>query len=169
MPDISVRLATSDDMTAVRDLCRAYRAVLAERMGDRADILDRYYGDAGFELLLSQLPVLHARPKGAIFVGLVDGQIRGCAMTHEIAPGVCEIKRLYTDPDARGLGLARAICKAAINQAYEDGYVEMKLDTMKCLPEAIALYRDLGFSPCAPFYDLPPDFEGYVFFMGRGL
>ena len=90
-------------------------------------------------------------------------------MTHEIAPGVCEIKRLYTDPDARGLGLARAICKAAINQAYEDGYVEMKLDTMKCLPEAIALYRDLGFSPCAPFYDLPPDFEGYVFFMGRGL
>lgn len=168
MPQIDIRLAGAD-LAEVRRLCRAYRALLAERTADRPEILDRYYRADDYEPLLARLPDLHARPDGAIFVAELNGKIAACGMTHRIGPGTCEIKRVFTDEAARGHGLARQLCLAAMEQSRADGYGEMKLDTMRTLPEAIALYRGLGFTPCAPFYDLPPEFEGYVEFYGRAL
>lgn len=170
MHKISVRLAESeDDLSEVHRLCRAYRALLAERTVERPEILDRYYRADEYEGLLTRLPELHARPKGAIFVAELDGRVSACGMTHKIAPGVCEIKRVFSDPGARGHGLARRLCIAAMEQARADGYSEMKLDTMVFLPEAVALYRSLGFTPCEPFYEVPPSFDNYVEFYGIQL
>jgi hypothetical protein len=45
----------------------------------------------------------------------------------------------------------------------------MVLDTMRVLPEAIALYRALGFSPCVPFYDPDPRFADDILFFGKDL
>lgn len=170
MTTTRIRIAEGEaDMAEVRRLCRAYRALLAERSAPRPDLLDRYYALDAYEGLLFRLADLHAPPDGAIFVAEHDGRVRGCAMTHRIGPETCEIKRVFTEPEARGHGLAAALFAAAMQRAREDGYAEMKLDTMIWLTEAIGLYRKLGFEEIAPFYDIAPDTAEYIRFFGRRL
>lgn len=153
----AVRHAKPEDLPAVRALCRAYRDLLRERSTGVPAFVETYYGDAGFEDLLARLPEIHARPKGAILVWERAGRVLGCAMTHEIAPGLAEVKRIFVDPAARGMGAGRALSRAAIDQARADGNARLCLDTFATLTEAIALYRALGFAPCAPFYEPAPE------------
>jgi putative acetyltransferase len=154
---MQVRHADEADLAPVRDLCRAYRAFLVERTADLPGFLDVHYGAADYEAILADLPRLHARPDGAILVAEAHGRVIGCIMTRRLDDRTCEIKRLYVDHAARGLGAARALCEAALAQARSDGYRRVKLDTLFTLTEAIGLYRAMGFTPCGP-YQPEPDF-----------
>lgn len=157
------------DLAEVRRLCHGYRALLAERTAERPEVLETYYSAAAYDALLDRLPELHAPPDGAIFLGRIDGVPAGCAMIHRIGPATCEIKRVFAEPAFRGHGLGKALFVTAMDHARRAGYAEMKLDTMVTLTEAIALYRKLGFTRCAPFYELPEAFEGFVEFYGIAL
>jgi putative acetyltransferase len=68
---------------------------------------------------------------------------------------VCEMKRLYVRPAARGLGIGVALVEAIIGCAQELGYTEMKLDTLAGMQEAFALYKRFGFSEIAAYYHNP--------------
>ncbi len=164
-----IRHAGAEDMGAVRDLCRAYRAVLLARSTHVPAFVDTYYGDAEFEDLLSRLGSLHARPKGAILVGGPVGAPQGCAMTHEIRPGLAEVKRIFVADSARGTGLGRRLTQAAIVQARQDGYTRLCLDTFATLEEAMSLYESMGFRPCAPFYEPDPDLAPHLRFYDIAL
>ena len=161
-PDI--RHARAEDLPAVRDLCRGYRAFLLERSRDVPAFVQTYYGEAEFEDLLDRLPEIHARPRGSILVHETGGMVTGCAMIHEIGPGLAEAKRIFVAPEARGTGAGRALTLAAIGQARTDGYERLCLDTFATLTEAIALYRKLGFEPCPPFYEPDPDLAPHLRF-----
>ena len=69
--------------------------------------------------------------------------------------GVCEIKRLYIRPGARGAGVGEALARAAIDAAMRAGYGSMRLDTLPDMHAAQALYRRLGFETMTPYYDSP--------------
>ena len=163
------RIETQNELEAVRELCRAYRLVLAERIPDRPEILANYYAEADYEALLADLPQKHARPDGAIFAAILNGVVVGCGMTHRIDYHTCEIKRVFIAPQARGHGAAQAIFIAAMEQARADGYRVMVLDTMVRLHEAISLYKKLGFTDWDPFYELPQGFEDLIRFYGIHL
>lgn len=167
---MQIRLAeTEADFAAVRSLCREYRALLADRWPDVPQFLDRYYNQETFEDLLGRLPQLHCEPKGAVFVADLEGHLVGCGMTHQVAPGVAEIKRVYVSDAARGHGAGRRICLAAMERSKAQGYAQMVLDTTTRLTEAIALYERLGFAEIAPFYDPPEDLVEHLRFYGRDL
>ena len=109
-PVLTIRFAeTTADHAAVRGLCRAYRALLAERWPDFPQFVETYYAEAGFEDLLTQLPEIHNRPTGALFVADLGGQIVGCGMTRDTGDGVCEITRVFVDDAARGHGAGRGV------------------------------------------------------------
>jgi ribosomal protein S18 acetylase RimI-like enzyme len=71
------------------------------------------------------------------------------------------MKRLFVAPEARGLGLGRALAEALIAEARRLGYRELRLDTPPGMDAAQAPYARLGFRPVAPYYPTPV--EGTMF------
>jgi len=72
-------------------------------------------------------------------------------------PGICELKRLYCKPAARGHGLGLKISQATLNKAREIGYAKIYLDTDHGLTHANAVYETLGFEDIEKYYDNPMD------------
>ena len=66
-----------------------------------------------------------------------------------------EIKRVWTAPSARGIGVARRVLHALEGAARAMGLKTLRLDTNRALTEAHALYRKEGFREVAPFNDNP--------------
>jgi carbonic anhydrase len=75
--------------------------------------------------------------------------------------GVCEMKRLYVDPEMRGRGIGARLALAAIKAAKEIGYRKILLDTLPNMRMAVKLYRELGFTEAPNYYQTPV--EGTMF------
>ncbi|MCF3594702.1 GNAT family N-acetyltransferase [Rhodobacteraceae bacterium LMO-12] len=170
MANITIRPpASRAEHAALRALCRDYRASLVDAAIDRPDAVENAYKSDEYEALLKTLPTLHAAPNGALFLGFVDDTPMACGMIHQIAPGTAEIKRVYTAPAARGLGLGRHIVETALDHARTNGARRMVLDTIRPLVAAQKLYETLGFRPIDPFYPIDPGLADYFLFYGRDL
>lgn len=61
---------------------------------------------------------------------------------------VCELQKMYLASTARGKGLGRALALHVLQQARRLGYRYCYLETTAILPEALQLYRKLGFESC---------------------
>jgi GNAT superfamily N-acetyltransferase len=130
-----------------------------------ASVLFREYADwlgvdlsfQDFESELSTLPGKYAPPDGELMLARSHaGDALGCVGVRPLdAAVVCEMKRLYVRPAARGSGVGRALIGAIIESAKELGYAEMKLDTLPWMDSAMALYRQFGFEEIAAYCDNP--------------
>ncbi len=170
MRNISVALAESpEEIDAVRHLSRAFRQWLYDNYSDERAQIELYYSPEKFEAMLADLPKIHARPQGAIFLARLGGEIVGCVMQHEIAPGISEMKRLFVSDSARGSGAALALCEASLAQARKDGYRMMRLDTGHRQIAAQKLYRRLGFQERDAYYEIPEDLKPILMFFEREL
>ncbi len=94
-------------------------------------------------------------PQGTFLLAWCDRLPVGCVSLKPLEEGVAEVKRLWVDPAARGLGLARRLMRAVEDAARDLGYRSLKLDTNAALPEAIALYERSGWAPTAPYTGFP--------------
>ena len=94
-------------------------------------------------------------PAGYFVVARLDGQPAGCGALKVKDPTTAEVKRMWTAPSARGLGIARRILDALEAKAGEIGIRTLRLETNKALHEAQALYRASGYTEVAPFNDEP--------------
>ena len=84
------------------------------------------------------------------YVARQDGHALGCVALVE-EDGYAEIKRLFVDPKARGLGLAKKLMARLEEDAFAAGLEEVKLETGEKLAAAVALYKKLGYRVCGPF------------------
>lgn len=100
---------------------------------------------------LAALPGDYAPPTGRLLLALEEGHPVGCAALHRFGEHVCEMKRLYVQPGHRGQHIGRLLVQRVIDEARAIGYELMKLDTLRTLKEAGALYRAFGFVECAPY------------------
>ncbi len=107
-----------------------------------------------------------AGPARIEIVGFAGRVVRavGCIAMRPIAgmPGdpapVCEMKRMYVCPGARGRGLGWLLAETLLDAARAAGYRMMKLDTERSFEAAVGLYRSLGFVEIARYNDDPmPD------------
>jgi DNA-binding MarR family transcriptional regulator/GNAT superfamily N-acetyltransferase len=96
-----------------------------------------------------------APPTGHFFVAWLDGRPVGCGGLVRIDATTGEIKRMWTAPATRGIGVARRIIATIEATARGAGMKTLRLDTNRALKEAHALYRKLGFQEIARFNDNP--------------
>lgn len=145
--------AGPEDLAAVADLFRAYAQSLP------IDLDAHGFGDE-----LAGLPGAYVPPDGGLWLARGAGGVSlGCVALRPLpGPGLCELKRLYLRPEARGTGLGRALTETAIAAARARGYTEMRLDTLPSLTAAVALYESLGFRAIADYYGSP--YPGTLFF-----
>jgi GNAT superfamily N-acetyltransferase len=79
-----------------------------------------------------------------------------CCGALKVGPrGVGEIKRMWVDPSARGLGIAQRLLDAIEAQAVTFGLHKLRLDTNRALVEARALYLRNGYCEI-PAYNRNP-------------
>lgn len=140
--------AAAEDMDEVRGLFRAYAEWLAVDLCFQS-----------FEAELATLPGAYAAPKGRLLLAKApDGNLLGCVALRHLAGDVCEMKRLWVAPEAKGRGIGNSLGDAIVKAGRELGYARMRLDTILArMPAAQAIYSRLGFRPIAPYYDNPLD------------
>ncbi len=123
--------------------------------GYEAELNDRF--DAGFEVDAAlPLPADDLRvPAGCFLVAYRDGEAIGCGGLKLHGPDPAEIKRVWVDRSARGLGLAGRLLAELEDRARAAGASAVRLDTNRTLTEAIALYRKTGYLEIEAFNDEP--------------
>ena len=106
------------------------------------------------------------RPQMNFFGVTVDGIVKGCGGFWEHDDYV-EIKRVYIDPSARGLGLSRKLMTVLEDEARAMGFKFARLETGISQPEALGLYKAIGYTDRGPFgeYKLDP----LSVFMGKAI
>lgn len=110
---------------------------------------------------LAELPGAYVPPGGVLLIAFRDGRPTGCVAMRPFGERTCEIKRLYVRHPFRGKGVGKRLAAAVIDRAREAGYRRMRLDTLRWMQEAVALYRVLGFREIEPYR--PNPIEGAVF------
>ena len=71
---------------------------------------------------MASLPGAYSAPTGRLFFAELDGKPAGCVGLRQATEGVCEMKRLYVEPEVRGNGVGRVLALAAIKAAKALGY-----------------------------------------------
>lgn len=138
--------ATAAELADVKALFRAYAQALD---------FDLCFQD--FDAEMADFPGKYGEAAGGVLrLALLDEKPVGAVGLRDLGDGVCEMKRLYLAPAARGSGLGRALALAIIEAGKALGYRAMRLDTVAGHHDAaIGLYRRLGFHEIAPYYDNP--------------
>ncbi|MEV5952578.1 helix-turn-helix domain-containing GNAT family N-acetyltransferase [Streptomyces sp. NPDC051987] len=142
----TVTLDTVDpDHPDARHCLLAYFAELQERF------------DTGFDPARSLLPDAGELrpPRGLFLVARLHGEPVGCAGVKLPSDAPAEIKRMWVDPRARRLGLARRFLTELEARAARHGHDTLRLDTNKTLTSAISLYHSFGFEEVPAFNDEP--------------
>jgi putative acetyltransferase len=96
----------------------------------------------------------YAAPRSAYFVVERDGRViggGGVAPLESAAPEVCELRKMYFLPEARGIGAGSAMMQRCLDAARAQGFRRCYLETLTGMDAAQTLYRRSGFTPlCAP-------------------
>ncbi len=122
---------TESDNPDFIELVRLLNADLAERNGED----NVFYGQFNTITKIKY-----------VVVGYEEGVPVGCGAMKEFAPTTLEIKRIYTLPESRGMGVATRILAELEQWATAFRYKTCVLETGKRQPEAIALYEKNGYN-----------------------
>jgi GNAT superfamily N-acetyltransferase len=90
-------------------------------------------------------------PSGRFYVIRREDANVGVGCFKRINPSVAEIQRMYVQPHVRGVGAGRLLLQQLLLDAREIGYEVVRLESLKFLSAAHALYRSAGFAEITPY------------------
>lgn len=108
-------------------------------------------GGAGFAIHDPEVDWLsraYARPRCAYFVVEGDGVVLGGAGVAPLEGGsqdICELRKMYFLPQARGLGVGTAMIQTCLQAARGFGFAQCYLETLDGMEAAMRLYQKTGF------------------------
>jgi ribosomal protein S18 acetylase RimI-like enzyme len=139
-----VEAGDQQDFSTARELFQEYASQL------QIDLCFQGFADE-----LGRLATMYAPPSGCLILAQTSEGPVGCGAVRGLSKEVCEMKRLYVRPQARGRGLGRTLAERLVIRAEALGYVRMYLDTLIDMVPARGLYRSLGFRETSAYYDNP--------------
>ena len=147
MADIKIIEAKTDaEIKHVRDIFLEYLGFVERYLGQDLSF-------QGTEKEFADFPETY----DALFLAKLGGEPVAACGVKPFKPGICELKRLYCRPSARGHGLGLKLSQAALQSAREMGYKQIYLDTDHGLTHANNIYECLGFKDIEKYYDNPMD------------
>jgi GNAT superfamily N-acetyltransferase len=81
-----------------------------------------------------------------VVVSYKASQVGGCGCFRNFDKKTAEVKRMYTKPHLRGLGIARGILLELEKWAREEHFTRMILETGFKQPEALSVYLKSGYT-----------------------
>lgn len=130
--DLAVTAVDPRSLEAV-ELVRA----LSQELSRRYDFADDGSGDFKPEDVLV--------PRSGFILGRVNGRAVACGAFRPLQGDVCEIKRMFVIPDARGRGHSKAVLAELERLAAGMRYAVARLETAHRQPEAVGLYERAGY------------------------
>lgn len=118
-----------------------------------ADSLEIDLSFQNFQAELDALPGQYGAPQGQILLAWHGSEVVGCVAMRALEGTICEMKRLFVRPAARGQQTGRQLALAIGQCARQAGYTHLRLDTLSSMVPALQLYASLGFT----------DIPAYVF------
>jgi len=108
-------------------------------------------------------------PDGRLLLAQVDSQIAGCVCLKALTPTMGEVKRLYVRPAYRGQGIAKSLITTLLDEARQQGYTIIRLDSARFMTAAHALYRSFGFQDIEPYpeSEIPAEYHRFWVFMEK--
>jgi ribosomal protein S18 acetylase RimI-like enzyme len=116
-----------------------------------------------FDCELKELQLKYGPPEGELLLALSgSGEYVGVVGLRRLDTYVCEMKRLYVKPKARGYRIGHQLVAALIATAKTLDYRKMRLDTIRHqMQSAVTLYRKFGFAEIPAYYHNP--MEGVLY------
>jgi len=90
-------------------------------------------------------------PNGRFYLIRREDANVGVGCLKRITPSVAEIQRMYVQPHVRGVGAGRLLLQQLLSDARTIGYEVVRLESLKVLSAAHALYKSVGFAEIAPY------------------
>jgi GNAT superfamily N-acetyltransferase len=90
-------------------------------------------------------------PRGRLLVARLGDDPVGVGALKPVDDTTAEIKRMYVRPAAQGRGVGRAILARLVQDARAEGYATVRLETVRFMTTALAMYRAFGFVEVAMF------------------
>ena len=166
---VTVTDARTDEVAAVVEpLFQEYGEWVADRLGQDLGVTfteaDQARHHDAFRSELSRL----LGSRGRLLVARLGGHPVGVGSLKPIDGTTAELKRMYVRPAAQCLGVGRALLARLLQEARAEGYATVRLETLRIMTAARALYRATGFVETEPFdgsevADTP--LEPYIHFM----
>jgi GNAT superfamily N-acetyltransferase len=145
------------DLVAVDDAAtrEAARRLIAEYLRWLASIAAASYG-LSFDVDAMVTSDIEDRtkfypPGGRFCVIRRAGANVGVGCLKRLTPSVAEIQRMYVQPHVRGVGAGRLLLQQLLSDARAIGYEAVRLESLKFLSAAHALYRSVGFAEITPY------------------
>jgi putative acetyltransferase len=139
MSDFAIRPIEPRDNAAVANVIRT--------------VMPEFGADGpGFAIHDAEVDGMHAaytRPRSAYFVVERNGVVLGGGGVAQLEGGaedVCELRKMYFLPEARGIGAGAAMMQRCLNAARGFGFKRCYLETLTGMDAAQSLYRKHGFA-----------------------
>jgi GNAT superfamily N-acetyltransferase len=131
--------------------------------GEARWALSRYFGEleerfsGGFDIqqALDEAASSFRDPAGQFVVAMLGEDVVGCGALQWLDERTAEIKRMWVDPQRRGLGLGARLLGHLEAQALRAGRSRVVLDTNAALTEAISMYVAAGYVAIDRYNDNP--------------
>ena len=144
-------VAAADIPAVVDPLFREYGEWVASRLADDAGIIftaaDLARHHEAFRAELARL--LGAR--GRLLVARCGDEPIGVGALKPIDDATAEIKRMFVRPGVRRRGIGQALLQRLVDDARNERYVTVRLETLRFMSAALAMYRSFGFVEVARF------------------
>jgi GNAT superfamily N-acetyltransferase len=140
--DIVIRPFEETDATQVRELF-----ILINRLFSPAALHDAFetYIQRSLAEEIDRITAYYGERDGGFWVALRNGKLVGTFGLERVAQNAMELRRMYVDPAARRVGIARKMLAFAEDECRQRKASKLELSTSELQQAALALYTTAGY------------------------